>query len=166
MVFIALESVISFSYHSPDGVFSTGSVWELCVNNKLALLFLKYLSFLCLTTISTITFSPSESVCMCVRVCGLQNGINIVVLGLEGEVSPWERQRILNKAVCVRKRQRESLHMWCMHECLRGSRWVSPCVLWELNMLHILVPLNVHNKEISQLIGCKKMMFKILNVEI
>jgi len=48
---------------------------------------------------------------MCVRVCGLQKGINLVVLGLEGEVSPWERQRILNKAVRVKKRQRESLHI-------------------------------------------------------
>lgn len=123
-----LNLLFHFSYHSPDGVFSTGSVWELCVNKKLALIFLKYLSFVFLTTIST-NIPPTESVYMCVMVCGLQNGINLVVLGLEGEVSPWERQRILNKAVRVKTRQRESLHMRCTHEFLWGAMWISPFIL-------------------------------------
>lgn len=129
-----LNLLFHFSYHSPDGVFSTGSVWELCVNKKLALIFLKYLSFVFLTIISTNIPPPPphtqrKCIHVCVRVCGLQNGINLVVLGLEGEVSPWERQRILNKAVRVKKIQRESLHMRCTHEFLWGAKWISPFLL-------------------------------------
>lgn len=52
-------------------------------------LIINWLPFsVCLTTISTIHSPQKVYMHVCICVCGLRNGINIVVFGLEGEVSP------------------------------------------------------------------------------